>query len=89
MAEEHVAHVFTRGGRAKYPWDKWMNGSPWLLHRGTEAQRQRGERDFSVEARILRGIAANYAFRHRLVIETEIPDKDTVWIRCIGEREDD
>jgi hypothetical protein len=86
MAEELEAHVFTRGGRAKYPWGRWMNGSPWRLHRGTEKERLLGEADFAITAKIFRGIASNYASRHRLIIETEIEDDDTVYIRYLGKR---
>jgi hypothetical protein len=86
MAEELEDHVFTRGGRAKYPWDLWLNGKPWRLRRGTQEQCILGMRDFSVRTRIMRGIAFNYAGRHDLSITTEIEDEDTLYIRCLGKR---
>lgn len=64
-------HLYPRG---KYPWDKYMNNSTWVLHRG---------RDFQTIKKI-RTAAYMEASRKDFTVSVHVIDDNTIEITATG-----
>lgn len=93
LAEELKTWNFRDPGKhvRRYDWDKWMNGKPWRLTRGTREQWLAGAADFTVPVRNFQQMAIGYANRHRkdgiAPLWTEIVDDNTIIIQSVREEE--
>ncbi len=63
MAKE-LNFKLDRVGRNRYPWEKWTNGSAWLLVRGE---------DFTCSVASMKSAVHGYASRNDLSVVTRIP----------------
>jgi len=75
MAERLEDYEFSRivGGRpAKYPWEKWLDGSTWRITRGA---------DFNGKVVSMRKMVAHAARGRDMRVETQI-DGDSVIFRA-------
>jgi hypothetical protein len=71
----------------RYPWDKWFDGRPWRLTRGTREAVAHLAADFSVNPKAMRTYAYNAARRRNLIIETSIDaGSGVLYVRSVGPR---
>lgn len=61
MADELHAYDFRTGRPNEYPWDTWLNGSPWRVYPG---------RDFTSTVESFRRSAGRAAARRGQVVRT-------------------
>ena len=57
-----------RANEEKYPWDKWFDGSVWLLKQGE---------DFDVDIESMRSAVYMAASRHGIKVRTHVPKQRT------------
>jgi hypothetical protein len=68
-----------RSNEEKYPWDKWFDGSVWLLKQGE---------DFDVDIESMRSAVYMAASRHGIKVRTHVPKQRTTMYIQKKEKQD-
>ena len=75
MAEELTDYAFPgRGRHQKYPWDLWLNGSPWRLIRGV---------DFQSKATTFQANLMKVRDRFHVKIKSHVESDTEIVIQCL------
>lgn len=66
MAKRLKSFEFGRVDQVRYPWDDWLDGSPWELHQGE---------DFAIPVHNMRATCVGAATRRGMKVRTSLRDK--------------